>query len=157
MAIMSVLMLGIGSAFMLASRAVPATQSVFRANADAAVVAQQMVTELHTAKALTRGTNLLVEFTVPDRDNNGSPELIRYEWDGAPAGTLSRTYNGGTPAVLADNVYGFALGYVTKSVSGHDLLQEMTISLRIGSDASAEIQTAVQTLNNPDITGFAGF
>jgi hypothetical protein len=151
MAIVSVLMLGIGSALMLAARAVPAEESVFRHNADASVVVQQMVTELHTATSIWQLSPVKIEFTVHDRDNDGDVEVILYQWSGTAGSPLRRSYNGGTAVVIAENVHAFALVCTTKNEGVNELVEQVNITLQLGTDASAKVRTAVQLLNRPDI------
>jgi len=101
--IVSILMLGVGSAMLVASRAVdPATRPrVTHATAEAAA---RVARELEFATAFTQRTARAVTFTVADRDGDGSDETIRYAWSGAEGDLLTRQYNGGKAIPVAEDV-----------------------------------------------------
>lgn len=141
MAIMSVLMLGIGSAMMLAARAVPAEDSVFRHTANAATAVQQMVAELHTASAVIARGPRMIEFHVHDRDGDTIPESIRYQWSGTPGAVLSRSYKGATPVIFAEDVHNFSLAYGTQAIEATYIPAptESEETLLASNDATADL------------------
>ena len=57
-----------------------------------------------------------MEFTLPDRDDDDLPEVMRYEWSGVSGEPLLRTYNGEQSVAVA-NVANFDLEYDTTPVS----------------------------------------
>ena len=61
---------------------------------------------------------LAVTFTVPDRDNNGLSETIRYSWSGTPGDSIMRAYNGGVEVAVAEDVKYFSLEYLLKTIGG---------------------------------------
>ncbi len=79
-------------------------------------VAGQIASELSLALSFSERSDTVVAFTVPDRDSDGQPESIRYEWSGVAGDPLTRQYNGGTQATIADNVHHFSLSYLLKTV-----------------------------------------
>lgn len=113
----TVLMGGLGSAIILASRAIPAPDSPTRATADAFHVAEQIAGELFCAFAFTERSSTAVEFRVHDRDADFSNETIRYAWSGTPGDPLTRQYNGGTAVEIASGVQEFALAYTVSTQS----------------------------------------
>lgn len=89
-------------------------------------VAGQIASELSLALSFSERSDTVVAFTVPDRDGDGQPESIRYEWSGVAGDPLTRQYNGGTQATIAENVHYFSLSYLLKTVpaSGAEEPQE---------------------------------
>jgi hypothetical protein len=53
--------------------------------------------------------------------------------------------------VIAENVHAFALVCTTKNEGVNELVEQVNITLQLGTDASAKVRTAVQLLNRPDI------
>ena len=115
-AIMAVLVTGIASAIVLATRAAEGAGQP-AALADAAQVIDQMTTELAVAISFSERTNTAVTFTVPDRDGDEAPETIRYAWSGVPGEPLTRAYKGGGAMAVARNVHQFNLTYLLKTLT----------------------------------------
>jgi prepilin-type N-terminal cleavage/methylation domain-containing protein len=116
-AIMSVLMVALGSVMLIAGRAVPQAQSVTGTLTAAAGVADQMASELRYATAINQRSATMIEFTVADRNSDGLPETIRYEWSGTAGAALTRQYNGGTAVEAVSDVREFSLSYDTEVLS----------------------------------------
>ncbi len=108
---MAVLMLAIGSAMLLAARAMPDARTVTGAIVDAGAALEQFMTELQYAVSVENSSATMIEFTVADRDGNDIPEVIRYEWSGTAGASLTRRYNGGAAVRVLDDVREFALSY----------------------------------------------
>lgn len=108
-AITSVIMLGIGSAMLIAGRALPDADNPAAASVTAGQAIEQMVTELQYAATIIDSDATLIEFTVADRDADNVDETIRYEWSGTPGDPLTRQYNGGALVNLVDDVRQFDL------------------------------------------------
>lgn len=117
MAVMSVLMVALGSAMILATRAIPENGSPLHATVEASLVADDIAGDLYCALSFTERNAKAVEFTVPDRDTDLAPETIRYEWSGTPGDPLMRRYNGGTAVNVAEDVREFQLSYDLKTTS----------------------------------------
>ncbi len=116
-AVVGILMLGMGSALLLAGRAVPEASSPTAATITAAGVVQQMTTDLQYATAILQRSARLIEVALPDRNADDVTELVRYEWSGTAGAPLTRQYNGGTVATLLANVWEFNLSYCLKTVT----------------------------------------
>ncbi len=112
---MSVVLIAIGSAIVIASKAMPTA-----ANANDTVVATAKITEkiaadLCSAVYLTERTANAVTFTLADRGTDGLPEVIRYAWSGTPGDPLTRKVNGGTAVNVLENVQQFNLTFDTEN------------------------------------------
>jgi prepilin-type N-terminal cleavage/methylation domain-containing protein len=138
-AIMSVLMMALGSVMLIAGRALPQAQSVTGTLTAAAGVADQMVSELRYATAINQRSATMIEFTVADRNNDGLPETIRDEWSGTSGAALTRQYNGGTAVEVLPDVREFSLSYDTETIS-EEIPQgnESVETLLVGYTASAD-------------------
>ena len=114
--IMSVLMFGVASAILIASHAMPKTDDQNQLIRDGASAADELSEEVRTALWFIEHAATAMTFTVPDRDNNGLPERIRYAWSGTPGDPLTRQYNGGTVVRVATDVHTFDLTYDIRAV-----------------------------------------
>ena len=117
MTVMGILMLGLGSAIVIASKAVPGAERDSTKLIQESRFAQQISIELKEAVHITERTEQAITFTVADRDDDGSPEHIRYAWSGTAGDPLTRQYNGGSEANVLENTHVFALAYDVKSVT----------------------------------------
>lgn len=149
MAVMTVLMGGIASAMILASRAVPDVETPLKARADGYHSADGLAGELFAAQAITSRTATVVEFTVADRNADAVAETIRYSWSGVAGQPLTRRYNNGTIDTVLENIYQFDLRYDIQSISGQPKVTVVHITIRAGADATSRVDTSVQLLNQP--------
>lgn len=115
MAISGVVLAGICSALLAAARALPPKSDPVAASLTAAEAVNMLTDDLRFATSITAAAADAVQFTVPDRNSDGAPETIRYEWKGAGR-SLLRTVNG-TQVTLLDSVASFQLRYTTSSVT----------------------------------------
>ena len=109
LAVTGVIVLGLGSTMVVASKAMPtgpANSVLLGAHA-----IEQISSELAYATAINSRSSRCVEFAVPDRNSDAVPETIRYEWSGVAGAPLTRRYNGGAAAALLDAVQTFGLTY----------------------------------------------
>jgi hypothetical protein len=114
-AVTSIILLGIGSAMLLAGRALPDTR-----NSTAQTVAG-------------------IEFTVADRSGDTNPEVIRYEWSGTAGAPLTRRYNAGASVEVLANVQDFSLTYDLQTISTQiPQANESAETLLIGYDSSQD-------------------
>lgn len=113
--VVSVIMGAMVSLMLMGTRALRTTAGDVSDSGD---VLDQVITDLNLAKSFGEQTATTVTMTVPDRDGDSQDETIRYSWSGTAGDSLMRTYNGGTPVAVADNVYYFDLAYLTKTVGG---------------------------------------
>ncbi|MCG8404543.1 MAG: prepilin-type N-terminal cleavage/methylation domain-containing protein [Phycisphaerales bacterium] len=115
--IIGIVMVGIGSAVMISTEALPDPEDPAQAATDAAAIADQIVEELRYAKVITERSGSVIAFAVADRNGDGAPERIRYAWSGTAGAPLTREYNGGGAIEIAQNVEKFALSYHLDAVT----------------------------------------
>ena len=115
--IVSIVFLAMGSVMILAAKAVPDPDSPVVLGVEAGKTIEQIASELQVATAILAASANGIEFTVPDRDNDGSDETIKYKWNGSAADGLFRQYNGGTVFEVAPNLKNFELIYDTLEVT----------------------------------------
>jgi len=116
LALTAVLMLGMASAVLVASRAVD-PQTPDRLRGAAAEAAVRLAQELAFATAFTERTDHSLAFTVADRTGDDVEETIRWAWSGTEGDPLTRTYNGGAAAVVLEDVREFGLDYLVESTT----------------------------------------
>ncbi len=116
-AVMGILMTGLASAVLVATRALPRTDRPADRITQPAETLTRIVSELQGARYVSERSAHAITFTVPDRDGNGSPERIRYAWSGVPGDPLTRQYNAGLSATLLEGVNQFDVACDTRSVT----------------------------------------
>jgi prepilin-type N-terminal cleavage/methylation domain-containing protein len=117
LAIMMILMGALTSAILIATRAVPPANDPVVATLAAGSELDTLADDLRYATAFAVWQPRVVQFTVPDRTGDGSPEEIRCEWSGVPGDPLRRQMNGGAWAVLVPSVQSLVLSYNTKALT----------------------------------------
>jgi len=115
-AVFSVLLVGLGSAVMLACRAVPDGKSYSSSVLSAGRAADQIAADVSYATSVSTHTATEMVLTLPDRNGDASPETIRYFWSGTAGDPLLRQFNGGSAVPVAEHVQEFQLGYDVQSV-----------------------------------------
>lgn len=112
-AVLSILLLGLSAAMLVAIRAVESAAAGPAARTlQASDILSQLAADLSVAQGFTERTDTAVTFTVPDRDGVNGAETIRYALSN---GTLTRTYNG-TSVTVATGVQHFRLTYLTTTL-----------------------------------------
>ena len=141
LSILTVLLIGMQSAIMLAGKAMP------DANPLAAQVVDGRRAQDVVAADLAYATNILdntktseITVEVADRDGDKKPEVIRFYWPG-PDSSLMRVYNG-VESVVAKDVRDFKLKYITRTVS-----KTQVVSTEVEDTADKEVG------GNPVYTG----
>lgn len=119
-AILSVLMGAMGSAVFIVTRSIDDGSSNATIINDTATVVDQIAADLKMAISFNEAdrTPTSVQFTVPDRDDDGSPETIRYAWSGLSGDPVTREYNGSAPVAVIDHAESFDLDYLVTSIAG---------------------------------------
>lgn len=79
----------------LATRAFPAAEDTSIAAIAGESALDLFAAEVSEATAVTERSANVLEFRVPDRDNDGLEETVRYEWEGDKGEPLTRALNGG--------------------------------------------------------------
>ena len=115
--ISTVLVVALGSAVVITSKAIPDSQSPEKTVLDTTRLLPDITQELRYALRVFDRTSTAVKFTVADRDGDTKQETIRYEWSGTVGDPLTRQYNGGTISNVAENLHEFELLYETEMVT----------------------------------------
>ena len=116
-AVTTILMLAIGSAMLVATKAMPEANGPANQIIVASEVAEQLAAELQYAVSVNSRSEKMIEFTVADRDTDEVPETIRYEWSGTPGAPLTRQYNGASVVEVLASVQEFDLSYDLETIS----------------------------------------
>ncbi len=139
-AVAVVLIGGLASAVVIASRAIPDDQSPSSVTIDGYYATEQIAGELLCAQSFTERSATTVEFTVSNRDKpcdcdtnptchpDCAPETIRYDWSGIPGDALTRQYNGGSIVEVVKDVHEFDLTYGIKTKSETSIEEDTTWS-----------------------------
>ncbi len=149
MVVMSILLAGMSSAMILASRALPDDASVATAVREGYQALERMGDELQTAQVFTTKSPTIVQFAAPDRDADSSPEIIRYSWSGSPGHALMRKYNSQTAVEFVNDVRAFQIVYTAELVDDVSRTTEVRVVLQIGPDAAGRVELATQIMNQP--------
>jgi hypothetical protein len=115
-AVTAIIMGALTSAMIVAGKALPSRENSAEGVIAAAGLADQIAAELHAAVLINGIGPTRIDFTVADRNGDGNPERIRYDWTvaGAP---LMRTYNAGTPVAVVLDVHAFELKSTQRSIT----------------------------------------
>lgn len=149
MVILTILMLGISSSLVIASRAIPDGRSPAKQFVDGSEMLLQIADELSCALTVTVHTATVVEFTLPDRNGDAAEDTIRYSWSGVAGAGLMRQYNGATAAAVLDDVHEFQLSYTPSLYGSPARISQIGASLRTTSDATTRTEYLVELLNQP--------
>lgn len=124
-AVSALLVGGLASMIYLANRALQGQTSGSMQIVEAKEVIDEVAGDLLYATSFSERTANAITFQRPDRDGDDMPETIRYAWSGTAGDPLLMTYNGGTPAVLADRVQTLNLSYLLRPVTGTGFVKGM--------------------------------
>lgn len=117
MGVASVLLVGLPSSIYIASQAFSGN-TIAVSRSTTAQIQSDIINDLKYCLSFSELTANAVTMTVPDRDNDGVPEIIRYSWSGTNGDPLVYQYNGGTAANIAEDVYNFNLTNITRFIAG---------------------------------------
>lgn len=148
-------------------RAKSQDETLFRSTYDLGNAATQIASDIESAVSVVSSSATHIEFVVPDRDADGLPEQMRYEWGGATGVNANRIlwkYNQSVLTVLFDDVGAFGLQMNTvlasSSVPNH-LIAESALLKSIDAYPSGVFREQVINANDnvgeyfvPDVTGF---
>lgn len=111
--VLSVLMGGLASAMVIATKAMDGGSTRTARSVRAAHVMARVNEDLSFAISFSERTPTAATFEVPDRDLDGLPDVIRYAWSGVAGDPLTVEYNNsGNPRTIAENVHDFDLSYL---------------------------------------------
>ena len=127
MAIIGILILVIGTALSFSIKTTAGQGAVNQTNLLAAGdAADQIADDVHTAVAFSERTTTSIAFSIPDRVSNGTPNQVRYAWDGISGDPLTRQFMASnataltaastTPIMLLAGVSNFNLSYLTRQM-----------------------------------------
>ena len=114
-AVLSLIVVGLSSAIVLATKALPTTESPAERAIKTADVAQLLMGEVRYATSLGEIEPQTVSFTVPDRTGDGLPDTISYDWSGIVGDPLTRRLNGGVATAALPGIHALDLAYDTES------------------------------------------
>lgn len=129
MIVAALLMAGMASALVVASRAADITTDVAAHTTGARETADRITADLNHAVTLVSQNANSVSFTVSDRNGDGSPETIRYAWGGNVGDSLTREYNSSTAQTILENVQQFDLTYLATPAMSPPLQESLITSL----------------------------
>jgi prepilin-type N-terminal cleavage/methylation domain-containing protein len=110
MGILSVLLIGVTSAILIASKALPSPNSSAASQALVASALEQLNADLLVATAIKEITTKAITVTVADRGHGAAgPETIRWAWSGTAGAPLTREYNSSGAKTIVPSVSEFAL------------------------------------------------
>ncbi len=115
--IMTLVMLGMGSAIMLARHALPDDERTGTQILGSIAGVRDLMEEIRMAVYVSEQTATAISFNVHDRDGDGYYERIRYAWSGTPGDPLTRTYNDETSTNVLESVQELSFTYDTESVT----------------------------------------
>ncbi len=118
MSIASLVLLGIGSSMVLASRALPSSSNKLSQSIASYKILEKMSNEISVAQSFTLASLNAIEFTVADRDANAVAETIRYEWSGVLGDPLTRKYNLLPAVTVLENVNRFEMAFDIDAAGG---------------------------------------
>jgi hypothetical protein len=138
MATSTILLGALTSTMIVAAKALPDSKSAVNAALEGAATADLLASDLFSANTILTRTPHKIEFRVADRNNDGCPETIVYEWSGNSGDPLKRKYNDALPLDALTNVYEFELDYET-ALSGSSVTpaanesDEVLLASNVGS------------------------
>ncbi|MBX3358941.1 MAG: hypothetical protein KF745_11005 [Phycisphaeraceae bacterium] len=113
-AIVGILVATLGSVMLISAKAIDQSATVAGRQLSAASVIDDIKADIQVASQIDDASSIAISLVVPDRDGDGKPDSVRYEWSKSSR-LLTRTHNSGTPVPIAREVQEFALGYTTRS------------------------------------------
>lgn len=156
MAIMSIIMLGIGSTTLITTHAMPNETNSPLAMLDHHPHLDIWAADLRVSRHIHTADIHEIEFTVADRDGDGVEDVIVYRWSGDAGDPVTRTYNGGPSAAVFPEVQFFSLQYTEKRIPlDHpsndkvDVISAVHITLGLSALPTGSMNTTVYLLNEP--------
>lgn len=113
--VMFILLIAVSSAMMIGQRAIGSGAEMADEVQQGHEAVSQILLDLSLATSFTERTDQALTFLVPDRNNDASPETIRYAWSGVAGEPLTRQYNGGAVVVIVESVYNLKFSYLVKA------------------------------------------
>lgn len=140
-----ILLVGMGSAVLLAARASDPSVGAYQASRQTAETLAEMNRELAYAVAINplSSSATRIECTVPDLNGDAANDVVAYSWSGVAGAPLQRSLNAGLPATVLDRVNDFQLRYdrVLNSPAANDSAENKWVDqASAGSTATFDVQ-----------------
>ena len=116
-AILSIIVVGLSSAIVLATKALPSMTSPAQHALKAADVSQQIMGELRYASSISESSTHRLAFVVPDRNGDSLPDTISYTWSAASGDPLLRQFNSGAAVKVLPDVQEFEVAFDTTTTT----------------------------------------
>jgi Tfp pilus assembly protein PilW len=141
LAISSTLLLAMGSVVLVSTKAIPTANNRTSSIVAGSRALSSISSDVFFATSVTELTATAITFTVPDRNNDGHPETIRYAWSGNAGDPLTRQYNGGNVISIIPRIQSFNLTFdkrqvlapTTYTTSAETLLASFTTSSNLAN------------------------
>lgn len=104
MGVAAILLVGMGGALTMSVSALDKGQDRNSGAVKAAEMADRILADLNEATAITEKNGQGVAMRVPDRDRDGTEEVVVYGWSGVSGAPLYRSLNGGAPQIVIEGV-----------------------------------------------------
>jgi len=114
----SVLAIGLASSLVVATQSLSLGEGDLNDSRTAHRALAQLHRDVQSALSMSELTATSVTMTVPDRDGDSVPEVIRYAWSGVAGEPLTKEYNGQTATNVAENVQAFSMAWATRFMDG---------------------------------------
>lgn len=158
----SILTVSLGATLVVASRGLELSASADGQRIDAARVARDVAQDLQQATRYTERTATAATVVVPDRDNDGRPETVRYAWSGTTGAPLTYSLNGAASVNLASSIQSLQFDYNTQAMTAPaQPVESLTSGVKLlyitggtqvqtsGSGSSQRVAMAPVLLANP--------
>ncbi len=111
-----ILVAGLAGSLYISNKAIDGSSSA-RESLTASTVLRDLMADVSQASSFSERTPRSITFTVPDRDGDEAPEVIRYAWSGVVGDPLTYQYNGSAAVAVATNVQAFHLSALTREIT----------------------------------------
>lgn len=142
----SVLLVALGGALLLALRAVPARAESTLQRLDNQIIVDQIASDLAFADVILDATERRIEIVVTDRTGDGVVDEVVYSWSGVVGDPLIRTLNGDQVTNIASSVSDFRLAFRTRGT----LVTNIRVVLRTARSETGS-EALVRCLNQPEL------
>ncbi len=146
-AILSILLLSLGSVVALATKAIPPTNPPASDTTATHDALRTLGTELELASEITVATSTMLKFKVADRNKDGQPETICYSWTGSAGDPLLRMYNSNASETVIARVQSLSFTYstVAGTVTGTPVSTTSAETLFYSNDTTYDQTKSVAT------------
>ena len=144
--LMTLLMVGLGSAIHISARSMPDGKGAASATMHAGAALDLLESELSCATSITSRSGAEIVFVTPDRTGDSIAESLRYRWAGAAGNPLTREFNGSAAETLIPSVQDFALTYEAPIAQR---LQAVNVRVIAPDGSTARLDARIHTVNEP--------